>query len=492
MSKKKKNLRRKKSNNLLKGVAAAGAVVGGGTIFAGNNAVYAAENEQDVIAAKEKHEELIESQYASQSTTESLSQVDSETVAYDVEDETYSATVNGDVAQDEGITTFIADFGEDRVVVASNEETQDAETVQQSTSAEASTTLSLSESTIASESDLHSGLESEATSTSESYSTSVSLSDSTSVENIESDSVSMSESTSLATSEFDSKYEAGSTSLSQAEQDFKNSENYNAELNKIKTEIDQKKKELDKIHEKLLADRIPSLNKNYKIDGQWKSWYDVADQLAVKLAQYKFTQTYGVGKIHTTTNKFVKDHSNYGNNYIIIEYITENGETHTGYFDYIELDDNGNYAKDKPRDATQIVVTQKKVISKDQLGRPEFEEKFNAHLNANTTKGDDYFSYQDYKNGETPYDKENMSEVNSLSNSLSILVSESVSLSESESDAPASKLNSKSLSDSTSDSDSTSLSDYGSTIESISISLSNLRSDAIKQSDSISTSDSTS
>ena len=47
---KKKNVRRKKSNNLLKGVAAAGAVVGGGTIFAGNNAVYAAEldNESQV------------------------------------------------------------------------------------------------------------------------------------------------------------------------------------------------------------------------------------------------------------------------------------------------------------------------------------------------------------------------------------------------------------------------------------------------------------
>ena len=49
MSKKKKNIRRKKSNNLLKGMAAAGAVVGGGTIFAGNNAVYAAENEQKDI-----------------------------------------------------------------------------------------------------------------------------------------------------------------------------------------------------------------------------------------------------------------------------------------------------------------------------------------------------------------------------------------------------------------------------------------------------------
>lgn len=75
---KKKNVRRKKSNNLLKGVAAAGAVVGGGTIFAGNNAVYAAEldNESQVS-------DLSESQ-ASTSTyeSESLSQSDSTTEDY--------------------------------------------------------------------------------------------------------------------------------------------------------------------------------------------------------------------------------------------------------------------------------------------------------------------------------------------------------------------------------------------------------------------------
>lgn len=316
MSKKKKNLRRKKSNNLLKGAAAAGAVVGGGTIFVGNNAVYAAENEQDVIAAKEKHEELIESQYASQSTTESLSQLKSETVEYTETVEASSATVGANVAQDEedGTTTFVADFEDDRMAVVSNGEVQEGENVQQPTSAEASTTLSLSESSIASESFIHSGLESEATSVSESYSTSVSLSDSTSIENIDSDSLSMSESTSLATSEFDSKYEAGSTSLSQAEEDFKNSAKYNAELDKIKTEIDQLKEDLDKIHEKLLVDSAPSLNKDYKINGQKKSWHDVADQLAVKLAQYKFTQTYGVGRIKTKTNTFVKDHLNYDNN----------------------------------------------------------------------------------------------------------------------------------------------------------------------------------
>lgn len=66
MSKKKKNIRRKKSNNLLKGMAAAGAVVGGGTIFAGNNAVYAAENEQGVVVHNQKNRLLNLNQFLNQ------------------------------------------------------------------------------------------------------------------------------------------------------------------------------------------------------------------------------------------------------------------------------------------------------------------------------------------------------------------------------------------------------------------------------------------
>lgn len=78
MSKKKKNIRRKKSNNLLKGVAAAGAVVGGGTIFAGNNAVYAAELDDETQVS-----DLSESQASTSSyMSESLSQSDSTTVDY--------------------------------------------------------------------------------------------------------------------------------------------------------------------------------------------------------------------------------------------------------------------------------------------------------------------------------------------------------------------------------------------------------------------------
>lgn len=78
MSKKKKNIRRKKSNNLLKGVAAAGAVVGGGTIFAGNNAVYAAEIDDETQVSNLSESQASTSTYMS----ESLSESDSTTVDY--------------------------------------------------------------------------------------------------------------------------------------------------------------------------------------------------------------------------------------------------------------------------------------------------------------------------------------------------------------------------------------------------------------------------
>lgn len=87
---KKKNVRRKKSNNLLKGVAAAGAVVGGGTIFAGNNAVYAAEldNESQVS-------DLSESQASTSSyMSESLSQSDSTVEDYTSIENSTNASVS--------------------------------------------------------------------------------------------------------------------------------------------------------------------------------------------------------------------------------------------------------------------------------------------------------------------------------------------------------------------------------------------------------------
>lgn len=90
MSKKKKNIRRKKSNNLLKGVAAAGAVVGGGTIFAGNNAVYAAELDDETQVSNLSESQASTSSYMS----ESLSQSDSTTVDYTSIENSTNASVS--------------------------------------------------------------------------------------------------------------------------------------------------------------------------------------------------------------------------------------------------------------------------------------------------------------------------------------------------------------------------------------------------------------
>ena len=79
-------------------MAAAGAVVGGGTIFAGNNAVYAAENEQGVIGSQSE-EQIIESQSVSESTTESLSQAKSETSSYESEGSVETSAVEGNTVQ---------------------------------------------------------------------------------------------------------------------------------------------------------------------------------------------------------------------------------------------------------------------------------------------------------------------------------------------------------------------------------------------------------
>ena len=98
---KKKNVRRKKSNNLLKGVAAAGAVVGGGTIFAGNNAVYAAENDQAPVGLQsQSDEQYIESQSASQSQTTSYTDSESDVTSYTGAPVTLSAADQVSAAQD--------------------------------------------------------------------------------------------------------------------------------------------------------------------------------------------------------------------------------------------------------------------------------------------------------------------------------------------------------------------------------------------------------
>ena len=146
MSKKKKNIRRKKSNNLLKGVAAAGAVVGGGTIFAGNNAVYAAEIDNETGVNSISESQASTSSYVS----ESLSQSDSTVEDYTSIENSTNASVSAS-AYDSTVES------ENNSIVESNS---------------ISDSVSLSESQLAS--------------TSESESTSVSVSDSESLLNSES------------------------------------------------------------------------------------------------------------------------------------------------------------------------------------------------------------------------------------------------------------------------------------------------------------------
>lgn len=138
-------LEEKNRTIFLKGVAAAGAVVGGGTIFAGNNAVYAAEldNESQVS-------DLSESQASTSSyMSESLSQSDSTTEDYTSIENSTNASVSAS-AYDSTVES------EKNSIVESNS---------------ISDSVSLSESQLAS--------------TSESESTSVSVSDSESLVNSE-------------------------------------------------------------------------------------------------------------------------------------------------------------------------------------------------------------------------------------------------------------------------------------------------------------------
>ena len=133
MSKKKKNIRRKKSNNLLKGVAAAGAVVGGGTIFAGNNAVYAAEldNESQVSDLSESQlASTSESESTSVSVSDSESLVNSEAVNNDeVSSNRFGNLING-LFKDKNVSAanYATPTGNGSAVLTANSESDDPET----------------------------------------------------------------------------------------------------------------------------------------------------------------------------------------------------------------------------------------------------------------------------------------------------------------------------------------------------------------------------
>lgn len=353
MSKKKKNIRRKKSNNLLKGMAAAGAVVGGGTIFAGNNAVYAAENEQGVIHSEEQ---IIESQSVSESTTESLSQAKSETSSFESEASAATSAVEGNTVQtnQKAFVKRAPRFFNNAQAQSSDEqnimladETGNEKAVNENGAEQEAASLSVSGSVSGSISEVGSQISSESISGSEAESEMVSesLSTSTSTEDFKSESeslsTSVSTSASLSTSAETSTYTSESESLSKeftsTSDSFETQKNQT--LEDLITNINNAKRELEKIRQDAIKNNA-TLGEAYR---------KKADDLAKYLAQYNFYQKYGVGKVTEISTQYnnngIKEDKNgnlisywnYERNNFFVKYQTADNKIYTGYFDWVAV-----------------------------------------------------------------------------------------------------------------------------------------------------------
>ena len=364
MSKKKKNIRRKKSNNLLKGMAAAGAVVGGGTIFAGNNAVYAAENEQGVIHSEEQ---IIESQSVSESTTESLSQAKSETSSFESEASAATSAVEGNTANQKAFVKRAPRFFNNVQAQSSDEqnimladETGNEKAVNENGAEQEAASLSVSGSVSGSISEVGSQISSESISGSkaESQMVSESLSTSTSTEDFKSESeslsTSVSTSASLSTSAETSTYTSESESLSKeftsASESFETQKNQT--LEDLITNINNAKRELEKIRQDAIKNDT-TLGEAYR---------KKADDLAKYLAQYNFYQKYGVGRVTEISTQYnnngIKEDKNgnlisywnYERNNFFVKYQTADNKIYTGYFDWVAVKEKkdvyGNTLKD--------------------------------------------------------------------------------------------------------------------------------------------------
>ncbi|MGO5328868.1 hypothetical protein ACTQV6_01150 [Holdemanella porci] len=360
MSKKKKNIRRKKSNNLLKGMAAAGAVVGGGTIFAGNNAVYAAENEQGVVGSQSE-EQIIESQSVSESTTESLSQAKSETSNFESEASAATYAVEGNTVQtnlENGFVKRSPRFFNNEQAQSSDEqnimladETGNEKAVNENSAEQEAASLSVSGSVSGSISEVGSQISSESISGSEAESKMVSESSSisASTEEFKSDSASLSTSTSLSSSTETSTYTSESESLSKefASTSVAFDSHKNQTLEDLITNINNTKRELEEIRQTAIKNNNTTLGEAYRLK---------ADDLAKYLAQYNFYQKYGDGRITNTNTKFNNNGigGSYDRNNTYLEYTTQGPQgsvIHTGYFDWIAVtekkDSHGNLILDK-------------------------------------------------------------------------------------------------------------------------------------------------
>lgn len=377
---KKKNVRRKKSNNLLKGVAAAGAVVGGGTIFAGNNAVYAAENDQAPGGLQSQSEEqYIESQSASQSQTTSYTDSESDVTSYTGAPVAISAADQPSVAQEapstegdvetekadqnsvgtnveskvEGVSKQFADVLNDFTTLVQGNVTTTAEgqekqgASENSTSDNESVSLSVSGSMSGSLSEIGSQISQESVSASGSESKMISASASTSASTsaFVPESQRLSTSTSQSTSNEVAKYTSESQSIST---EFNSTSlKFDADLN---TTLEGLIPQITASKEKLQAIRQNAIDNNVKLDQNNSEYCDEADNLAMLLAKYYFYQTYGISAEITEISKNY-NHSAPGNQYernnFSIKYKTEgSSEVHVGYFDWVAVtvvkDENQN------------------------------------------------------------------------------------------------------------------------------------------------------
>lgn len=339
---KKKNVRRKKSNNLLKGVAAAGAVVGGGTIFAGNNAVYAAENDQAPGGLQSQSEEqYFESQSASQSQTTSYTDSESDVTSYTGTPVAISAADQPSVAQEAPSTE-----GDDETVVSDqNSVGTNAESKVEGVGKQFTDTFkglaTSGQGNVALTAEGQKGTNEGSASNNESVSLSVSGSmseslskvglqisqESVSASQLKSEMISASASTSASTSAFVPESQRLSTSTSQSTSNevskyTSESASLSAQFNSTSLAFNEKKNDT---LEKLIINindskaRLEAIRQNAIASGSHlgEDYRKEADNLAVLLAKYNFYQKYGVdGQITEVSDQYNNSgliYDNYGN-----------------------------------------------------------------------------------------------------------------------------------------------------------------------------------
>ncbi len=370
-------------------MAAAGAVVGGGTIFAGNNAVYAAENEQGVIGSQSE-EQIIESQSVSESTTESLSQVKSETSSYENEGAVETSAVEGNTVQTnhKAFVKRAPRFFNDEQNIMTVDETENEKAVSENDAEIESASLSVSGSISGSISEVGSQISSESISgrEAESEMVSESHSSSTSTEDFRSESESLSTSASLNSSMEASNYTSESESLS--EQFNSTSLKFDSELNETLEDLII---QINASKAKLEAIRQEAINSDKTLGTDYR---DEADNLAVLLAKYSFFQKYGVGKIDNSSYQY-NNHapgSNAKRNNFFVKYENKDkSESHVGYFDWVGVtekkDANGNvkyefveYNKADPNDVVQIAVVKKAPIYSNSTTKFYFYEDKDGNI----------------------------------------------------------------------------------------------------------------